>query len=250
MIDLIDEACEDLTSFGYETTDLNRYGMTCSKLSIDTVSKAKKLGFDKGDYFILNAPLLSGLLEKHKEILFVEVRKRLKMLFDKNRIKKKDKILFVGIGNPEIMADRFGVDTVSKILIQPFKKNNRVFKLLPNTFSNTGFNAYELIHLVVQAFDISAVVLVDSLATNCLGRLGCSIQFNDAGLTPGSAMNSFGMAINKSTLSVPCFAVGVPMMISSGVIQEKTDIILTEKDVKEKVEFLSSLVAEVFDSLM
>ena len=63
-------------------------------------------------------------------------------------------------------------------------------------------------------------------------------------------MNNFGMAINKSTISVPCFSVGVPMMISSKDLKAKPNVILTEKDVKEKVEFLSSLIAEVIDDLM
>ena len=102
----------------------------------------------------------------------------------------------------------------------------------------------------MEAFDISAVFLFDSLATDNISRLGCSIQFNDAGLTPGSAMNNFGMAINKSTIGVPCFSVGVPMMISSKDLKAKKNIILTEKDAKEKVEFLSSLIADVIDELM
>lgn len=92
--------------------------------------------------------------------------------------------------------------------------------------------------------------LFDSLATDSISRLGCSIQFNDAGLTPGSAMNNFGMPINKAALNVPCFSIGVPMMISAESLNCQKDIILTEKDVKEKVEFLSDVVAEVIDKVM
>ncbi len=250
MIDLLDESGEDLTTYGYETVNLSKYKMTCSKLFVDTKAKAKKVGFEKGHYFILNAPMLSSLMSEHYRLLAAEMAYRLEFLFKENKIKKTDKILFVGIGNPEIMADSIGVKTVEKISIFPFKKNNRVFKIIPNTYSNTGLNAYEIIRVFVEAFDISAVVLVDSLATNSLSRLGSSIQFNDAGLTPGSAMNNFGMPINKSTLNVPCISIGVPMMISSQDLGEKKEVILTEKDTKEKVEFLSSLIAEVIDGLM
>ena len=158
--------------------------------------------------------------------------------------------MFVGIGNPQIPADSFGVKTVEKIKIEPFKKSNKIFKIMPNTFSNTGINAFEIIKVIVEVFDISAVFLFDSLATDSISRLGCSIQFNDAGLTPGSAMNNFGMPINKAALNVPCFSIGVPMMISAESLNCKKDIILTEKDVKEKVEFLSDVVAEVIDKVM
>lgn len=250
MIDLIDECGQDLTDCGYETIKLGKFDMTCSKLFVDNKHKAKKLGFDIGHYFILNAPKLSYLMDEHRDLLVAEIGCRLEFLFNQNKIKKKDKILFVGIGNPEILADCFGVFSVNKITIEPYKKNNKIYKIIPNTFSNTGINAYEIIRLIVEAFDISAVILFDSLATTNLGRLGCSIQFNDAGLTPGSAMNNFGMAINKSSLNVPCISIGVPMMISSKVFGAKREIILAEKDVKERLEFLSSVIAEVCESLM
>lgn len=249
MKDLIDESGQDLSSCGYETIELGKYNATCSKLFVDTEKKAEDLGFDKGHYFILNAPNLSLLLDEHKDLLLAEIEYRLKFLMKENKIKKKDKILFVGIGNPQIIADSFGVLCANKISISPFKKNNRLFKLVPNTFSNTGLNAYDIIRVVVEAYDISAVFLFDSLATNKISRLGCSVQFNDAGLTPGSAMNNFGLPINKKSLNIPCFAVGVPMMISAKDLGEKIDIVLTEKDAKDKVEFLSSVIAEIFDKI-
>lgn len=252
MIDLIDETGQDLADCGYESVDLGRYGIVSNKLFVDSAEKSKRLGFDVGHYFVLNAPLLSVIMTEHREILKGEIARRLQFLLKKNKVKKRDKILVVGIGNPDIVADCFGVWTVNKITIQPFKKSNRVFKLVPNTFSNTGFNAYDIIRLVIEAFDIDAVVLFDSLATENISRLGTSIQFNDAGLTPGSAMNNFGKAINKNSLNVPCFAIGVPMMISSRFVGSKLkrDLILTEKDATEKVEFLSTLIAEVFDEIV
>lgn len=250
MIDLIDECGQDLSDCGYQSSDLGEFGMTSLKLFVDNKMKASKLGFDMGHYFIINAPKLSLLMPEHYDILKSEVLYRLKFLFKENKIKKKDKILFVGIGNPEILADCFGIFTVQKISISAYKKNNRVFKIFPNTFSNTGFNAYDIIHIIVETFDISAVVLIDSLATENIGRLGCSVQFNDSGLTPGSAINNFGKTINRSTLNVPCVAIGVPMMISSKSLGSKKDVVLAEKDVKEKVEFLSRVVADCFDEIM
>lgn len=252
MIDLLDECGKDLANCGYETVKLGKYEITSSKLFIDSDGKAKKLGFDKGHYFILNAPLLFGLKEEHYKILKNEIKVRVSELFKINKVKKQSKILLVGIGNPDIISDSFGDAVVKKIDIRPFKEDNRIYKISPNTFSNTGINAYEIIRLLVEAFDISLVILFDSLATTNILRLGTSVQFNDAGLTPGSAINKFGMAINYDSLSVPCLSVGVPFMISAGDISKHVskDLILTEKDVGEKVEFLSEVVAEVFNDLL
>ncbi len=247
MLDLIDECGQDLAALGYETVDLGRFNATSSKLFVDTTAKANKLGFEKGHYFILNAPKLSYFLKEHENLLAKEIEMRLRFLFKENNIKKKDKILLVGIGNPKILADSFGIRAVEKISFLPFKKSNRIFKIMPNVFNSTGFNAYDIIHLLVGAFDIDAVVIFDSLATENIARLGTSIQFNDAGLTPGSALNNFGLAINRSTLHVPCVSVGAVMMT---LCKEKRDLILTEKDAEEKIEFFSSVVAKVFDAIL
>ncbi len=249
MKDLIDECGKDLSAYGYETVPLEKFNATSNKLFIETKEQAQTLGFEKGHYFIINAPLLPLMMQEHKEMLEKEVASRLKFLMKQNKLSKNGKTLFVGIGNPALTADSFGVKAVEKIPLLAFKKNNRRLKLLPNVFSNTGFNAFEIVRLVVEAYDISAVVMFDSLATENISRLGTSLQFNDAGLTPGSAMNNFGSAMNRHTLNVPCIAIGVPMMISSKSLGQKRDIILTDNNVGAQVEFLSLLLAEVIDRL-
>ena len=124
--------------------------------------------------------------------------------------------------------------------------------IITDIVSNTGINAYEIVKLLVEAFDISVVVLFDALVTTNLTRLGTSLQFNDAGLTPGSAVNKFGMAINQETLGVPCLSIGAPFMISAGDISKNCsrELILAEKDVEEKVEYLSRLIAEIFNEIL
>ena len=249
MHDLIDECGQDLSACGYEIEKLDKFGVTASQLFVDCATKAKRLGFAKGRYFILNAPLLTNMMPEHFDFLKKKIKERFDLLLDKHSIKKRAKILLVGIGNPQIVADSFGVKAVEKVEIEPFRKSNRIFKLMPNVFANTGINAFDMVRLVVDCFDISAVVLIDSLATQNIFRLGTSIQFNDAGLTPGSALNNFGVEINKSSLNVPCFSIGVPMMISSSAFDKKCDVILTEKDASEKVEYLSRLVDEVLKEI-
>ena len=252
MLDLVDECGKDLKKCGYVTEDLGKYNTTCSKLFIDTDGKSKRVGFVKGHYYILTAPLVLGLPEEHFNFLKVEIKKRIKLLFKLNKIDKNKNFLFVGIGNPKILSDSFGSKVIDKIEIKPFKEENNIFKISPNTFSNTGINAYEIVKLLVEAFDISVVVLFDALVTTNLTRLGTSLQFNDAGLTPGSAVNKFGMAINQETLGVPCLSIGAPFMISAGDISKNCsrELILAEKDVEEKVEYLSRLIAEIFNEIL
>lgn len=248
----MDESGKDLKNCGYVTEKLGKYKVTCSKLFIDTDKKSEKVGFEKGHYYILTAPLILGLPEEHFNFLKVEIKKRLKQLFKINKIDTSKNFLLVGIGNPKIISDSFGTRVIDKVEIKPFTKENNIYKISPNTFSNTGINAFEIVKLLVEAFDISYVVLFDSIVTTSLERLGTSLQFNDAGLTPGSAINKFGMAINKESLGVVCLSVGAPFMISAGDISKKCsdELILVEKDVEEKVGYLSRLVAEIFCELL
>ncbi len=250
MFDLIDECGKDLMQCGYETVELENFGVTSSKLFVDSKRKAKDLGFDQGHYFIINAPKLDFLMPEHRSILKEEFSDRLSFLLKENKVGKRSKVLFVGIGNPSIIADTFGVKCVEKIEIMPYSRKNRYFKIIPNTFSNTGINAYDMIRLLVGWCGVDLVMLFDSLATTNIGRLGCSVQFNDAGLTPGSAMNNFGLPINKDSLNVPCISVGVPMMISSKSLGQKKDVIFTEKDAEGKIDFLSEIVSEVVQELL
>lgn len=249
MSDLIDESAEDLFACGYKTTNLDKFGITCSKLFVEDEKTSKKLGFEKGHYFVLNAPLLSDMMEEHYDILQAEIKYRFKFLLKTNKVRKNSRILFVGIGNPNLIADCFGVYVVKKIEINPYQKNNKIFKIVPNIFANTGFDVYDIVRLLIKSFDISAVLLFDSLVTTNINRLGCSIQFNDAGLTPGSAINNFGKPINKKVLGVPCICVGIPMMINSKSLKIDKDIILTENNIREKVEFLSDLISNVVNDL-
>lgn len=250
MVDLIDECGKDLAQCGYETVKLSKYNMTSSRLFVSSKVQAKNLGFGQGHYFILNAPQLDFLMPEHEKPFAKEVFERLGFLFSQNNISKRSRVLVVGIGNPKIVADSFGVRCAEKVQICPYSKRNKIFKIMPNTFSNTGLNACDMIRLLVEWYKIDLVLIFDSLATSSIERLGCSVQFNDAGMTPGSAMNNFGVPINKSTLKVPCISVGVPMMISSKAFGKAREVIFTEKDAQEKIEFLSSLVAGVVDRLL
>lgn len=250
MIDLIDESAQDLSSLGYETVSFGKFEATTSKLFVNSEGQSKQLGFARGHYFILNVPHLSFLMQEHRQFLQKEIEKHLQFLFKENGLKKHDRILCVGIGNPNILPDSFGVRTVEKINFLPFKKNNHIFKIMPNVFASTGLNAFDIINLIVQKFKIDGVILFDSLATSNLTRLGQSVQLNDAGLTPGSAMNNFGKAINKHTLGVPCIAMGVPMMISSRAFNQQEDVVLAEKDVEEKVNFLAEVVSSSVDCVL
>ena len=54
MFDLIDECGKDLSEYGYKVKALPKGRACLAYLNVDSIQKSKSLGFDKGEYFILD----------------------------------------------------------------------------------------------------------------------------------------------------------------------------------------------------
>lgn len=246
MIDLIDECAADLHNLGYELTENGKYSLSIGKIDVESDAKSEKLGFDKGSYMIFNCPLLHRLGADCLDYVSSEVGKGLKKLFRKHKLTKRSRVLIVGLGNPQILADALGNKTLSYIDLDVFRRASRVFKFEPNIFLNTGINSFDLIHMLAIWLDVDAVVAIDSLGTDSISRLTCSIQINDAGMTPASAVNNLGNKICSASLGVPCISIGIPTMLINQKTTKK-DIILTPKDIRIELEDLAILLARALD---
>lgn len=78
----------------------------------------------------------------------------------------------------------------------------------------TGIQSAELVAGVVEKIKPSCVILIDSLATGVVSRLGKSFQISSCGISPGSGVGQDKERIDKSLLSVPTFSIGVPLLLS------------------------------------
>ena len=64
MIDLIDECSCDFLKMGYKKKKADKYGIELLSLHIKDESQSLESGFDIGDYYIINAPLVHYLDEE------------------------------------------------------------------------------------------------------------------------------------------------------------------------------------------
>lgn len=251
MFDLVDESGIDLKNYGYKVTKENRFGVSTAFLVVESEKKSKSLGMKKGEYYIINCP---NLLNKGYECyLYITeiVKRKLKKVLKDEKIRKTAKILLVGLGNPEIISDRLGKEVFDGIEIDALSKTNRFFKFCPNIFFSTGIDTKDMVKMFAKHLKADLIFLIDSLTTSSLSRLGTSFQITTSGITPGSGLNRFGSEISFDSIGVPCISIGVPFMIFSNAINEedKNDIILSPKDIKENVEIcgyiLSKAISEV-----
>lgn len=245
MIDLIDECANDLSAYGYKTKALDRFGICEGSMVVDSRDKAEKLGFEKGEYYIINSPFVYDLGDECHDFMIKLLSRRLNNILKNLRLSKTDRYLIVGIGNPDILADSLGKKVLDKIFINPFEEENNIFKIAPNIFLNTGMSTYELVALVANAQNVDCVILIDSLATQKIDRLGISFQLNSAGITPGSAMLNKNKKIDFEALGIPCISFGVPFMVFAQDLAEtkNKDLVLAPKDIHQNIDISSKIIA-------
>lgn len=250
MFDLIDECGKDLKKFGYEVKRLDRYGASFAWLEVKNDKDKQKVGLEKGEYYIFNSPFIYDFGEENIKYLSEIIAKQLNKVFKHLYVSKKSSILIIGLGNPDIAADRLGKEVFDRIEIDPLKKDNNFFKFCPNIFFSTGIDTLRLVKMFTEELNVDLVILIDALSTSNLTRLGTSFQITTSGMTPGSGVNRFGKRICKESIGVDCISIGVPFMVHSNSLSDQdVDIILAPKDIRSNVaqagEVISRALMEV-----
>ena len=252
MFDLIDESGKDLKEYGYTIKQLEKFDTNLATLKIDSDEKSKSVGLAKGEYFIVNSPFMYDYgLECYSFIASI-LTKQLKKLFKEFNITKKSKILIVGLGNPDIASDRLGKEVFDGVEINALSKNNNIFKFCPNIYFSTGIQTMKMVEIFIKEMKIDFCFIIDSLTTNNISRLGTSFQLTTSGMTPGSGVNRFGKRIDKDSMGIPCFSIGVPFMIFASSLNDKiqNDLILAPKDIKENVENAGYIIAQALNEVI
>ena len=105
--------------------------------------------------------------------------------------------------------------------------------LSPGVLGITGIETSEIIRGVVEQIRPDVVVAVDALAASRLERLNTTIQVADTGVVPGSGVKNKRLGINRKTMGIPVFGIGIPTVvdavtIASDTMQKVGDYLKTE----------------------
>ena len=71
---------------------------------------------------------------------------------------------------------------------------------------------------LAQRLKPSCVVAVDALASRSLDRLCRTVQLSDVGVIPGSGVGNHRSALDRESLGVPVFTVGVPTVVDGATL--------------------------------
>ena len=224
--------------------------VTTTTVDVLNENGANALSKEIGKYITMEIKDIKYLDEDSKNKIVKELSKQIKVLMGDD---KEKSVLVVGLGNIYVTPDALGPKVIqdveitrhfinfAKELVEP---NTRcVSGISPGVLGTTGIETSEIVTSVSSIVKPDIVIVIDSLASQSMHRLGTTIQLSNTGITPGAGVRNKRQGINEKTLNVPVIAIGVPTVVDLGtIIDEGLDLFIGKLQEKaESNEYLNKL---------
>ncbi len=212
---------------------------------------------DIGKYVTMEIKDVEYLTEEQKQSVITAVANQIKILIGK----EVNNILIVGLGNEAVTPDALGPKVVSfvnvtrhmlkyaKEFVEPGTKE--ISAISPGVLGTTGIETEEIVEAVTRIVNPEVLIVIDSLASMSMERLGKTIQLGNTGITPGAGIGNKRKALNKESLGTEVIAVGVPLVVDMATITNEAIDKLTDKLRDEATNYMNhgldkSKVEELF----
>lgn len=165
------------------------YGIQKRTLRVKTQEESKRIGRERGIYITFDCKGSVFTNGSASNFLTRQIARSLTELV--GILKKSSPVLVVGLGNRHIVADSLGQRSVERIKVSRFVqtgKKQSVCAFTTGVLGMTGIQSAELVAGAVEKINPSCVILIDSLATGAVSRLGKSFQISSCGISPGSGV--------------------------------------------------------------
>lgn len=210
----------------------------------------KALGKPQGNYITVDVPSFVNDTD-----IFDGRLSQISSIIKKLLPPETDNVLVAGVGNMDITADALGPKTNSYILAtrhisaelkkqMGFENLKSVSSIRTGVLGETGIESAEFIKGIVNVIKPSCVIVVDALASTSAERLGTTVQISDTGISPGSGVGNHRFEISKNTLGIPVIAVGIPTVVSAGIIKgnEESSMFVTPREIDKVTEQGAKLI--------
>ena len=143
-------------------------------------------------------------------------------------IEKEKSVMVVGLGNMYVTPDALGAKVVKGIEVtrhilllakEILSENTReVSAICPGVMGNTGIQTSEIISAVSKIVSPEYIIVIDSLMSKSIKRVGASIQISNVGITPGSGITGINSKIDQKSTGAKVISLGVPMVVDMATI--------------------------------
>lgn len=212
---------------------------------------------DIGKYITMEIKDVEYLTEEQKQSVITAVANQIKILIGK----EVNNILIVGLGNEAVTPDALGPKVVSfvnvtrhllryaKEFVEPGTKE--ISAISPGVLGTTGIETEEIVEAVTKIVNPEVLIVIDSLASMSMDRLGKTIQLGNTGITPGAGIGNKRKALNRESLGTEVIAVGVPLVVDMATITNEAIDKLTANLKDEATNYMNhgldkSKVEELF----
>ena len=197
------------------------YGIRQIVVNVKDNHLSKELGKPKGVYITYDCSGVSS--EHYAEYLARVMSKALQQMV--GLVPEKSDILAVGLGNGQVLADSLGVKSVERVRANRMNALGEYkYKLCTHSLGvegATSIKSHEVLMALNERIKPSAIIVVDTLATTSVLRLGTSFQLSTSGIIPGSGVGQDKPPMNKEIFGVPTVSIGVPLVLTmQGVIKD------------------------------
>ena len=212
----------------YSVVNKNYKGVNVSYVTIhkDDNSFSKK----KGDYVSIEFENVED--QKNRDIIKDVLVDNLKLMIEKYELNDDSKILVVGLGNENFMADALGPISAREVIVtshifefdpDSIKEGTKCVSLLvPGVMGQTGMETADIVKSVTNFYNPDLVIFIDALASRSITRVNRVIQICNTGIEPGSGIGNNRKAMDEKYLGVPCIAIGVATVVGASSIVDET----------------------------
>jgi spore protease len=185
---------------------------------------AEAIGKPQGAYVTLESEALRIMDREAHSALVSTLRDILNRMLE---LPENAAVLCCGLGNPTAVSDALGPMVASRLLAtrglfetapELCAGLRDVSVISPGVSGATGIETAEILEALIDKIHPDILICIDALSAGSLSRLNATIQLSDTGIYPGSGVGNRRKSISRQTVGIPVLALGVPTVVSAGVI--------------------------------
>ncbi len=247
---------------------------------VDVLNEKGENAIDKkiGKYITIDMENVKYL--ENEEIVIDRIKDCLREL-----IKENESVMVVGLGNMYVTPDALGSKVVRNIDVTRHilklakdtipSDTREVSAICPGVMGNTGIETQEIIVSIANKIKPKYLIVIDSLMSKSIERVGSSIQISNTGIAPGSGITGINNMIDQESTGAKVISIGVPMVVDMATITNETlnkiennkeenheryskiasilntqNYIVTPKDIDELIEITSRIISMSINNVM
>ena len=207
---------------GVKATKTKQEGYPVTRVDILDNRGEEALGKPQGSYLTID---LTSFWQRKTDFFERAVRAVGSQL--KGLLPAEGPVLIIGLGNAAMTPDAVGPLAADSVLItrhliaampRHFAGFRPVAVFRTGVLGTTGVESAEAVRGLAEEIKPALVIAIDALASRRVGRVCTTIQLSDTGIIPGSGVGNHRAALNRETLGVPVFAIGVPTVVDAATL--------------------------------